>query len=239
MALSSIQFHPYAQDFCLQCHSTDYRLAPEGDKPTLAEAIYDLECAACHQSHGSQNVSQLRLPPTLLCAECHTMGDAAPGAKPHHSQAEMLHGVGGFALDGAPLDGPYTPHSSYIPDECVTCHVLRESYGGPDQPANSGHTFESNMRACEPCHTEAEATLLVSITRDEIEARLSAIARYLDPDDPLYVDPSTLNPEELEQYNIAKFDYELVGADSSGGSHNGDYARVLLTEAESFFGIMR
>jgi hypothetical protein len=41
----------------------------------------------------------------------------------------------------------------------------------------------------------------------------------------------------LAQYNVAKFDYEMAEADKSFGSHNADYTRALLTEAETFFGI--
>jgi hypothetical protein len=149
----------------------------------------------------------------------------------------MLHAYGGFALDGAPMIGPYTEHWWGIPDECVTCHVHEEPYGGPDQPVNSGHTFEANMRACGPCHTEVNATLLVATAREEIETRLGAIAHYLDPGDPLYVDPSTLPPEELARYELAVFNYQFVGADRSFGSHNGNYARALLAETEEFFGI--
>jgi predicted CXXCH cytochrome family protein len=236
-ALSDIRWEPDFEDACLQCHSTEWRLAPDDDKPTGDEVIYDLECVACHGPHGSANVAQLRLPPMLLCADCHTMGDALPGEPPEQPQVETLHGFGGFALDGAPLDGPYTAHWWGIPDECVTCHVHREPYGGPDQPVDSGHTFEANMRACEPCHSEETATLLVAAMWEEIDIRLAAIAHYFDPDDPLYVDPATLTPEELAQYEIAKFDYEMVIADRSYGSHNSGYARALLGETESFLGI--
>ena len=74
-------------------------------------------------------------------------------------------------------------------------------------------------------------------TRNEIELRLAVIDHYFDPGDPLYVDPSSLSPEELDQYEIAKFDFEFVQADKSFGSHNGDYARAMLTEVETFFGV--
>jgi hypothetical protein len=73
--------------------------------------------------------------------------------------------------------------------------------------------------------------------REEIEPRLATTARYFDPNDPLYVYPSGLTPEELDRYHIAKFDYDFVAADRSYGSHNAGYARVLLSETESFFGI--
>ncbi len=236
-ALFDLWAAPDAADACLQCHSTDYRLAPEGQKPTLYAAVYNVECVACHRPHGSANVGQLRLPPWSLCADCHTMENAAPPEEPKQPQAEALHGSGGYLLDGTPLNGPYTEHWWGIPNECSVCHVHMEPSGGPGLPAESGHTFLPNMRACMPCHTEAAATQLVAVTREEIEARLADIAHYFDPGDPLYVDPATLPPLQLARYRIAKFNYEFVLADRSYGSHNADYTRALLSETESFFGI--
>ena len=236
-ALEDIRYEPDFQDSCLQCHSTDYRLAFPGEEPTAAEAVYDLECAACHRAHGSPNVGQLRLAPRLLCADCHTAGGLTPGEEPRQPQVEMLHGTGGFALDGAPLDGPYSAHWWGIPDECAVCHVHEEPYGGPTQPVNSGHTFKANLRACAPCHNEATATELVTIAREEFEARFAEIARYLDPADPRYVDPAALAPEDLAPYRVALFNYEFVQADKSFAAHNPGYARALLAETELFFGI--
>jgi len=237
VALSSIQWDPAFADECLQCHSTDYRLAPAGEKPTTETAAFDIECAACHDPHGGPNTGQLRQPTFLLCAECHTMGGTVPGDEPLQPQTELLHGTGGYAIGGTMMNGPHTEHWWGIAKECAACHVHKEPYGGPDQPVNSGHTFEANMRSCEPCHSESVATMLVVMTREEVEARLDTIARYLDPEDPLYVDPAGLSPEELDQYLVAKFDYEFVRADKSYGSHNANYARALLVEAETFFGI--
>lgn len=224
-------------DECLQCHSTDYRLAAPGSEPTLWEAIYDIECVACHDPHGGPNSGQLRLPARELCADCHNMQGAVPGQYPAQTQSETLRGTGGYDLDGTPKAGPHTEHWWGIPKECVACHVLEEPYGGPDQPVNSGHTFEANMRACEPCHSEETATALVAMAREEIEVRLADIAPYFDPDDPLYLDPAVLGPEELAQYEIAKFNYEFVMADRSYGSHNPEYTCVLLAEVETFLGI--
>jgi predicted CXXCH cytochrome family protein len=228
---------PDAEDACLQCHSTDYRLAPEGQKPGLWEVQYDIECVACHAPHGSANVGQLRLPPWELCSDCHTMSGAVPGQEPKRPQSESLHTTGGVALDGAPLVGPYTMHWWGIGDECVTCHVHMEPSPGPGQPANSGHTFLSNMRACMPCHSEATATLLVQMMWEEVDARVGEISRRFDPNDPLYVDPQTLPPDQLAQYLNAKFDYQMVVNDKSYGSHASGYARALLGQAEDFFGI--
>ena len=228
---------PDAEGECLRCHSTDYRMAAPGSEPGLYDALFDVECVDCHDPHGGPNVGQLRLAPYELCADCHTMEGAVPADEPSQPQSEMLHSYGGYELDGTPLDGPYTQHWWGIPDECAVCHVHAEPYGGPEQPVNSGHTFEANMRACEPCHSEETATLLVSDLREEIEVRLAAIAPYYDPQDPLYVDRATLPPEQQAEYDIALFDYQFVQNDRSFGSHSAAYARALLSETETFLGI--
>jgi predicted CXXCH cytochrome family protein len=235
-ALADLYGQPDLVDECLQCHSADYRFAPVDAKPAWYEAMYSVECAVCHNPHGSENVGQLRLPPYQLCADCHHMEGATPPDTPPQTQTEMLHGTGAYELDGSPLVAPYTEHWWGIPDECAVCHVHEET-ATPEYPVNSGHLFIANMRACEPCHSEETATMLVALAREEVEIRLAAIAPYLDPSDPLYVDPSTLDPAQLAQYYNAKFNYEFVVEDKSYGSHNAYYTCALLREAEIFFGL--
>jgi predicted CXXCH cytochrome family protein len=236
-ALIDLWTSPEPSDECLQCHSTDYRLSPEGSKPSLWEAAYDVECVACHSPHGGPNVGQLRQPPRLLCAECHTMGAAELGFDPKQPQTEVLHGTGGYRFDETPLSGPSTQHWWGIPNECSVCHVHAEPYGGPEHPVDSGHTFAANMRACEPCHSEDAATLLVAMTREEIQTRLATVAPYFTPGDPMYLDPEMVPPWELVPYYVARFDYELVQEDRSYGSHNAGYARALLAQTELYLGI--
>ncbi len=236
IALSSKQNLPYFQDHCLQCHSTDYRLAKPGQEPTVATAQFDIECAACHRSHGSANPRQLRLPLDQLCADCHTAGGALPGGSPHHPQAEVLHGTGGFALDGTPLVGPNSTHTLIV-EECAKCHVHMEPWTTPGLPANTGHTFTPNVKGCLPCHDEVTATGLIQTTHGEIGGRLAVLATYFDSADPNFVDRALLTPAEQAEYDIAKFNYQFVLADASQGVHNGMYVRALLTEAETFFSV--
>lgn len=236
-ALIELWGAPDVTDDCLQCHSTDYRLSPEGQKPTLWSAEFSLECVACHSPHGGPHVGQLRKPPNQLCAECHTMGWAELGFDPQQPQTEVLHGTGGYKLDESPLSGPFSQHWWGIPDECSVCHVHEEPYGGPEQPVNSGHTFVANMRACEPCHSESAATMLVAMTREEIEIRLATIAPYFTPGHPLYIDPDYLPSEEVVPYYVSRFNYQLVKTDGSYGSHNAGYTRALLAQAEEYLGI--
>jgi predicted CXXCH cytochrome family protein len=236
-ALVDIQFGPDTVDACLQCHSTEYRLAPPDQKPTVWTVIYDIECVACHNPHGSPNLGQLRLPVNQICADCHTMSGLYVGAAPARPQSEMLHSLGGVHIDGTPITQPYTQHWWGIADECAVCHVHMEPSPGPGMPSNSGHSFLENMRACLPCHSESVATALVANMREEIDWRVNAIAPYFNPDDPLYIDPGTLDPDTLVQYMFAQFDYDMVANDRSHGSHNPNYARALLSVTENFLGI--
>ncbi len=236
-ALADLRAHPEAEDSCLECHATDYRLAPEDERPTLATAQYNVECMACHTPHSNTIQGQLRLVPRDLCANCHTMREASPPDVPHQPQAEVLHGSGGYELEGAPLNGPHSDHWLRIADECMVCHVFSEDYGGPDQPVDSGHTFVANVKACAPCHTQSVATSLLEELGYEINSRLVEVETYLEPGHPNYVDPATLSPAERARYDIAVFNTHLVDADRSVGAHNPPYTRALLAETEEFFGI--
>jgi predicted CXXCH cytochrome family protein len=236
-ALYDLWMDPEAWDDCLRCHSTDYRLKPEGDKPTLWEAQYAVECVACHNPMGSENFGQLRLPLNELCADCHHMeGESGYWDQPAQPQSQFLHGTGGYGLDETPMEGPYSMHWWGIADECVICHMYTEPRT-PEHEADSGHLFTANMKACLPCHSEQVATQLVDELHYEIALRTALIARYYDPADPLYVDPTWLPPDELIAWIIGYFDNQLVIQDMSYGSHNPAYARALLAEAESYLGI--
>jgi predicted CXXCH cytochrome family protein len=92
-SLSTIQENDHGADYCLPCHSTDFRLAEEGEEPTLETAENDIECSACHASHGSDIDHDLRLPQTEICTQCHETGDTQPGSTPHHPQKEMVEGT--------------------------------------------------------------------------------------------------------------------------------------------------
>jgi predicted CXXCH cytochrome family protein len=115
-SLITIKDHDHGGDSCLQCHSTDYRLAEEDDKPTLAEAQNAIECSACHLPHGSDIDHDLRVPQDEICTQCHSSGGAVPGERVHHPQKEMIEGtIPITGLSGDPwMDGEAT---------CTNCHM--------------------------------------------------------------------------------------------------------------------
>ncbi len=115
-SLSTIQENDHGGDSCLQCHSTDYRLADEDDKPTVETAVNDIECGACHDPHGSDIDHDLRIPQDEVCTQCHLTGDTQAGSSPHHSQKEVVEGTITIeGLSGDPWMGGQVT--------CTDCHM--------------------------------------------------------------------------------------------------------------------
>jgi len=60
------------QSDCLQCHSTDYRMADNDNKPSLDEAKEGITCIACHEPHGIDQQYLRNSVGANKCEECHT-----------------------------------------------------------------------------------------------------------------------------------------------------------------------
>jgi len=134
---------------CLECHSQDYRMAPDDAKPTGAEAKYGITCTSCHDPHaegpqtGVWNERNVQLTTTRqqLCVECHNAeldGKVAkPGTTVHHPMKEMMSGTG--AID-VPQGSP-----SVHKGQCVQCHMpptgRDRTTGLPTENATGNHTF--------------------------------------------------------------------------------------------------
>lgn len=75
-----------AKDGCLQCHSTDQRLAPKEAKPGLDHAKFGVTCVACHEPHGLGKTMTRGGDGTSVCGGCHIQNlarIAAVRGKPH------------------------------------------------------------------------------------------------------------------------------------------------------------
>lgn len=236
-ALPSLVGSGHAQDFCLQCHSTDYRLAPAGEKPTVQTAQLSITCVDCHAPHGSSHDGQLRQDVDTLCGSCHTMSGAAPPSSPHHPNLEMFDGVGGVMLDGQPQVGPNASHTTMLAEKCTSCHyyTLTRASPTPLMPNITGHTFKADVRGCTACHTTTQAQTLIANTQTYVGGRAAGLAKYFTPGDPSYIDPAGLTEPSLQSgfYN-ARFDWQFVSTESSVGVHNAVYANALLDVAQSF-----
>lgn len=250
-ALEGLKANSHAQDHCLSCHSEDYRYAVANnlpDIPTLETAQLSLECSTCHAPHGGVDQDYLiRKPIDLLCGECHTQGEATLGGTPHHPQFEMLKGIGAFQADGSPLVQPH-PHT-LIAKACAQCHVVRHEVENPNEgnPNMTGHTFnpfdplindhlENQYDGCRDCH---EITIAFEKRREAfqelIASQIANLQPYFTPGTPQYIDPSTLTETDLVRWESARFNVLYVDADSSGGMHNFENARVALSIAKSVF----
>jgi predicted CXXCH cytochrome family protein len=238
-ALATIQNLPFGRDECLECHSAEAILAT-GQEVVLAEAQVKarnpITCQACHDPHGSNNAANLREDEADICLHCHTDEAALPGSTPHHPQREILLGLGGFEVTGAPAIGPNSEHTSAANARCVTCHVYSAPNQQPTQenPFNTAHTFLPGVpEACQQCHPGNQAVNLMNQVQGEIQARLDALAPFFTSGSPQWIDPSTLTPDQKAQYDIAKFNWQLVNGEGSRGVHNTDYVEHLLDVSET------
>lgn len=134
---------------CLKCHSTDYIIAPEGEKPTGEQAKYGITCVGCHTPHEkgtAKGVWNEEFTPQLvtdgqktLCVTCHTAelgasGVAKAGSTVHHPMKEMMNGTG--AID-VPQGSP-----SVHKGKCVQCHMPPTTISRGDKQLGANHTFK-------------------------------------------------------------------------------------------------
>jgi hypothetical protein len=131
---------------CLECHSTDYRIAVESGKtpPTGAQSQYGITCVGCHTPHDKGTATgewseeftpQLRTDSQkTLCVECHN-GEipegttATPGTEIHHPMKEMIDGYGAIDVSAFP---------SVHKGKCVQCHMPPTT----TSPTGGNHTFK-------------------------------------------------------------------------------------------------
>ena len=139
---------------CLECHSTDYKLAEESGKPIQPDsAQYGVTCVGCHKPHGEgaqasvwneDKNPQLTARRQDLCVECHNgelgtqpngdPGVAMAGQAVHHPMSEMMDGTG--AIDVTPA-GP-----SVHRGKCVQCHMPPTGYEHDGATGTAGnHLF--------------------------------------------------------------------------------------------------
>ncbi len=72
---------------CLQCHSADYRLSPQEQRPDLDSARHGITCVVCHDPHRLIPEAHERNQPAEFCGSCHAAllaEDAAETGHPHY-----------------------------------------------------------------------------------------------------------------------------------------------------------
>lgn len=181
-----------------------------------------------------------------VCGQCHhsrgrTWESTSRG--PHHSvQSNVYAGEMPVPVDANEepqlLVQSRTSVHSFAVEQCATCHLYRQDFQDEQAPAISGHTFTVNNAGCATsgCHPSVDAAVAAQATlMGEVESRLADIlARLGDPATWEYEagggpeDQSTVS----DDIKKARFLYYYALEDGSGGIHNPDYVRDILTAAE-------
>jgi len=218
-ALQGLKSSSHAGDACLVCHSADYWY----DRTiTLSSAKDGITCAMCHFAHGSNFEHQLREEGERLCALCHTDEGVRPPGSPHHTQDEMLLGIGGYEW---PQGGPYfnSEHTYVIDERCIKCHMYTKTFE-EGKPAIKGHTWKPRIEPCRECHPGAQNFNLGG-AQTRIESLLEQLGANLERQ----------QNKKAQDYIYAKFDYDFAVNEGSRGVHNYKYAKQLLEDSIEFY----
>jgi predicted CXXCH cytochrome family protein len=247
-ALETLWGSDFAEDACLECHSTDYTFAQgritrfeeeelDGDPPLsidLSNAENGVTCVSCHSPHFAAEEAGFFLvdEPYALCTDCHTDADASDNI--HHPVQQMFEGQTLIAtIEGVPSrhfreeDGP----------ECVTCHMTDVLTDGVPlanhtfslvQPASVQEGLGSD--SCGQCHQNLTATdlqVLIDDTQSVVESRIEDLTARLES-----VQEMELDEDGMAALEEATAALRFVQGDGSRGVHNFTYADQLLTASE-------
>ena len=256
-SLDTLKANEHAQDFCLNCHSADYRLAPEGEKPTLETAKWPVTCQVCHYSHKDAAARAgdippdrlLRMPEYQLCTSCHngTAGGTRPvelGKVVHHPMQEMYEGKG---FPGVP-DNP-SPHFVAMRDgkggpSCVNCHFVKTAKSAVWDPQTGEGDITSHLGkvvmpgdakpgepdSCTTCHTNADKEGLQKL----IDERQAEIRRYVDELKAWL--QANADQADTDAYKTVFTAVSFVESEGSFGIHNYFYAKDILRKAYEAIG---
>ncbi len=230
-ALETLNNYKDRKDSCYNCHSAEYRLAPQDAKPNVKQLSTSITCDVCHEMTVSD--FRLRTTPLETCTQCHNNGGGIKaGQAVHHNQKEMFSGTGAPEVP----DKPSTKYNAGL--TCVECHM-----------PNQSHTFvaltpaESLLKkvgsACMMCHTKLstqEFAAKVTEVQNQTETAVNSLKKELDS---LQKSIETAkkagrNMDEAQKYyDVAFTDVSFVDADASKGIHNTEYARDILAVAQN------
>ena len=248
-ALADLKARPYAREFCLQCHSEDYRRDPE--TVTLETAQYAIECVTCHETHetGVEGTAQLKLSPYETCVQCHNSdleeGRQAfePGEKTHHPMREVFEGRGMIGVD--PMPAPhFTAENGPV---CSSCHfpptsksavwtkvddrVIAGDISSHIQTeglvvAMPGEVADGEPDSCSQCHSSMTKDALQNIIdsrQNTVKNRIATLEARLN---------ALSAAKELEAWKIAFTNVDIAEEEGSFGIHNYPYITAGLDVAE-------
>jgi len=245
-ALANIQNLPFTQDFCLGCHSQDYREDP--NNVTVATAEFGVTCQTCHTNHDKGAAEgQLRKPAYQLCVECHNGGlnagqDFTPGEKVHHPMREVFEGWGFPGIDDIPsphfqADGGAT---------CKSCHMPKTAKSALPGDITShrmtvvmpGDAKEGQPDSCTGCHTQADKAGLQKLIDDrqgEVKALLMEL-KQVGADSGCGDFDGNLAEDASDACKLAYTGYKMVKEEGSFGIHNYFYVKAVLKASFEAFG---
>lgn len=241
-------------DGCLRCHSQTAILKDPNAKLTdffqggkYAQEREGITCIVCHTIGGEKMIT-LRYTGWQSCTTCHTAGGTVTlGKEVHHSQKEMIEGLGVGAVPSKPSYKWSAMKSTF---NCTDCHVtnaLKHDFMVPGVSA----TYDSlgttrtgtqmnytefakmfNQDKCITCHDDPAQTI------SKIQQRQNEISKKLDLLKPKFESwekkASSLDPKDpqVAQFYNARTYYMYVTSDSSKGAYNYALSKALLEQAE-------
>ncbi len=244
-ALKTLKDSGQAANFCLRCHSEDYRRDPE--HVTVATAEFSIECVTCHTTHapGAPGTSQLIKSQYALCVQCHngTNGGTrpiTPGEAVHQPMQEMYEGRG---MPGVETD----PSTHFLSSDagggpiCSSCHLPKTAKsavittwdGGMAKsgdiashlliPAFPGHAVAGEPTSCSACHS-----FPASVAQGIIDQRQTGTVAKLGEMDGWLAKMKAAGLANNADYKYGVTASSFVTTDGSKGFHNYPYAQSIL-----------
>lgn len=221
----------YAQDFVAFLKTSEYdgtTFEPQGD-------LQNLTCATCHNPHGNDNPGNIRAVPEgheghVICDVCHNAeieGEVDVESTPHHTTSEVLDGSPkfGYQYEGEEYSNSY--HSN-IEERCIACHVHSTPFDGEE--ANTGHTFEPRIEACQECHNDydlEEGNFDYRGTQTMVQNLADSLKTKLDM--------ANASDSTTDAFKRANYNCLSVQAEGSMGIHNTSLVVGLLEDALAKF----
>jgi len=240
-------------DSCIGCHSETAILKDPKAKLTdffkggkYADQKEGITCLVCHNIGGDKMIS-LRNTGWGACTTCHTSGAVTLGKEVHHSQKEMLEGIGVGAVASTPS---YKWAAMKDTFSCTDCHVtngLKHDFMVPGVTATydalgttrtgtkMNYTVFATMfkqDKCITCHYDPTPTInKIQQSQQEISTKLASLKPKFDNWEKKI---PTLDPKDpqIAQFKNARTYYMYVTSDSSKGAHNYALSKALLEQAE-------
>lgn len=241
-------------DTCLKCHSETAILYDKNAKMNdffaggkYAGQRQGITCIVCHNFEGEKMVT-LKYKGWDSCTVCHTAGSISVGKEVHHSQKEMVEGVGIGDVAGKPSYKWANMKDNFSCIDCHSTNSLKHDFMVPGVKA----TYDSlgttrtgtqldygqfsqlfKQDKCVGCHYDPSKTV------DKIRQHQTEITKMLETLKPTFenwekkLSSASQDDPRVKQLNTALSYYTYVTSDASKGAHNYELAKSLLVKADA------